>query len=328
MSAFRRTSFGLKAVVRPAMHAAFASRIVARLRARYGVLHSPPFTFPLPRTFGFCRAVAGAIALVLEAACRHGAHILGITCGEGVAVWHPVREYAPSGRTPFTHGAVDHRETDATLSRVSNSVPFSSHWHDGSATPGLACIGIANPTTMAADDTRAVQNRFQATRAARHGLAEAAERELVADTICTATQERQDALVALLDTRPDRLLVDGGCNSSSIAHMAEPGARHDNACRHVPCPDARLDRHRMRYRDPCAGTEIEICDGVAPRAASRIAFAAGASTPDSLLGEVMLRFAMLAAVHPGAARHESNVQLGTAVGARTSRSAAAAHSTA
>lgn len=433
MSAFRRTSFGLQAVVRPAMRAAFASRIVARLRAQHGVMHLPPFTFLVPHAFGFCHGVERAIGLAFEARSRfpearlfltdeivhnedvnrhlvelgyrflegryadgatlselgagdvlvvpafgmdaraleaardRGAYILDTTCGEVMAVWRRVREYARTGRTTLIHGTFDHQETRATLSRVSNADPFSRHSHDGPAAflavrdlseADVVCrfvegsitaatllerfrgrcspafdpardlerIGIVNQTTMAAADTHAIQKRFQAAYAARHGLDEATERVLVADTICTATQERQDALVALLDTRPDCLLVVGGYNSSNTAHLLELGVRRGIACFHVAGPERLTDRQRIRHRDPRAAGEIETHDWWPVAAAPRVAFAAGASTPDSLLGEVILRFAALAGLELHAGARDPQAPLGPRADNRASRSDAAAHS--
>src|SRR5262249_25823113 len=93
------------------------------------------------------------------------------------------------------------------------------------ADPGLQRLGLANQTTMLSSESLAIQEMIRAALADRHGEAAVADRFRAFDTICSATQDRQDAIVALVARRPDRMLVIGGYNSSNTTHLAAMAAR-------------------------------------------------------------------------------------------------------
>ena len=87
----------------------------------------------------------------------------------------------------------------------------------------LQTIGVANQTTMLRGETEEVQRRIQKAIADRDGAELAAKNFRFFDTICGATQERQDALRELLTAKMELLLVVGGYNSSNTSHLAEMG---------------------------------------------------------------------------------------------------------
>ena len=87
----------------------------------------------------------------------------------------------------------------------------------------LRTIGVANQTTMLRGETEEVQRRIQRAIVDRDGEVEGAKHFQVFDTICGATQERQDALQQMLAEPMDLLLVVGGYNSSNTSHLAEMG---------------------------------------------------------------------------------------------------------
>src|SRR5439155_19772075 len=85
----------------------------------------------------------------------------------------------------------------------------------------LKTVGVANQTSMLRGETEEVQRRVRQAILDRDGAEEAAKNFRFFDTICGATQERQDALRELLNVRMDLLLVVGGYNSSNTSHLAE-----------------------------------------------------------------------------------------------------------
>src|SRR5204863_3229855 len=87
----------------------------------------------------------------------------------------------------------------------------------------LQAIGVANQTTMLRGETEEVQRRLKSAMETKYGAAELDKHFRFFDTICGATQDRQDALEKLLREPMDLLLVIGGYNSSNTSHLAEMG---------------------------------------------------------------------------------------------------------
>ncbi|MBV8970175.1 MAG: 4-hydroxy-3-methylbut-2-enyl diphosphate reductase, partial [Verrucomicrobia bacterium] len=171
-------------------------------------------------------------------------------------VWKRVRQNASEGVTSIIHGKAEHEETKATASRALDSAgrghylvvltladtdyicDYIRHGGDKAAflerfenahSPGfdpdihLQAVGVANQTTMLRGETEEVQKRIRAAILDRDGLVEGMKSFRYFDTICGATQERQDALNELLREKMDLLLVVGGYNSSNTSHLAEMG---------------------------------------------------------------------------------------------------------
>jgi 4-hydroxy-3-methylbut-2-enyl diphosphate reductase len=197
----------------------------------------------------------GAPTHFMEKIEERGCYTVDTTCGDVMKVWRRVRGYAKDGITSIIHGKADHEETRATSSRAlgeqgkghylviltltdadflcnyirngGEKEAFLEHFR-GSYSEGfnpdrdLMKIGVANQTTMLKSETQEIQNRLSKAVADRDGTA---ENFSVFDTICGATQERQDALFEMLKTKMDLLLVVGGYNSSNTAHLVEIGEK-------------------------------------------------------------------------------------------------------
>jgi 4-hydroxy-3-methylbut-2-en-1-yl diphosphate reductase len=186
---------------------------------------------------------------------ERGCYTVDTTCGDVMKVWRRVRSYAKEGITSIIHGKADHEETRATASRAlgenkdshylviltlgdtdyvcnfirqgGDEAAFLERFkgcHEDGFDPNLHLrkIGVANQTTMLKRETLEIQNRLAAAILDRDG---SAENFHVFDTICGATQERQDALFEMLKTKMDILLVVGGYNSSNTAHLVEIGEK-------------------------------------------------------------------------------------------------------
>jgi len=197
----------------------------------------------------------GAPVHFMEKIEERGCYLVDTTCGDVMKVWRRVRGYAKDGVTSIIHGKADHEETRATASRSlgenaqghflviltladtdyvcrfirdgGDKMEFTERFA-GSHSPGfdpdihLRKIGVANQTTMLKGETLEIQNRLAKAIADRDG---SAENFHAFDTICGATQERQDALFEMLKTKMDLLLVVGGYNSSNTAHLVEIGEK-------------------------------------------------------------------------------------------------------
>ena len=259
----------------------------------------------------------GAEVPLLEEIKRHGCHIVDSTCGDVMSVWKRVRQNAGEQVTSIIHGKAAHEETRATASRAlgagdgrylvvlnleetaricdyilgkGNREEFFKEF-SGKLSPGfdpdlhLHRIGVANQTTMLRAETEEVQRRLRAAIMERDG--DAANFRLF-DTICGATQERQDALDELLRRPLDLLLVVGGYNSSNTTHLAEMGEEKMPTwfIRNQECLESV---ESIRHFDLAQKQEITTQERWLPDRELQIAITAGASCPNNLIEEVILR---------------------------------------
>ncbi|HMO65407.1 MAG TPA: 4-hydroxy-3-methylbut-2-enyl diphosphate reductase, partial [Verrucomicrobiota bacterium] len=186
-----------------------------------------------------------------------GCQIVDTTCGDVMSVWKRVRQYSKDAVTSIIHGKAKHEETKATTSQATANgsghylVVFTLEETDyvcdyilkggdkaeflerfkGACSPGfdpdlhLGAVGVANQTTMLRGETEEVQRRFRRAMEQKHGLENLDRHFRFFDTICGATQDRQDALEKMLREPMDLLIVVGGYNSSNTSHLAEMGEK-------------------------------------------------------------------------------------------------------
>jgi 4-hydroxy-3-methylbut-2-enyl diphosphate reductase len=197
----------------------------------------------------------GAPIAFMDKVESRGCRIVDTTCGDVMKVWKRVRAFAKEGVTSIIHGKADHEETRATASRAAgedgkghylivltlDDVDYLCEYLEkggdreafrtrfrGAMSEGfdpnlhLSRVGVANQTTMLKSETEEIQRRVRESVMRRDGT-DAGFR--VFDTICGATQERQDALFDLLREELDVLIVVGGYNSSNTTHLVEIGEK-------------------------------------------------------------------------------------------------------
>jgi Penicillin tolerance protein len=152
----------------------------------------------------------------------------------------------------------------------------------------LGKVGVANQTTMLRSETEEVQQRIRAAVTARDG-SEANFR--VFDTICGATQERQDALLDLLARPPDLMLVVGGYNSSNTTHLADL-AQEKLPTYFVLNADCLESPQHIRHFDTRMRREVTAGDWL-PAGPISVGITAGASCPSNLIEDVILRLLKL-----------------------------------
>ena len=254
-----------------------------------------------------------------------GCTLVDTTCGSVLNVWKNVIRYAQDGFTAVIHGKVKHEETRATasqalkypngrylvlLDRDEAAVVCDYVRHGGdrqafldrfghACSPGfdpdqdLVRVGCANQTTMLMSESLAVGEMFREAMADRYG--DALPHHFRAfDTICSATQERQDAVLALLDEqRLDLMLVVGGYNSSNTCNLARICADRARTF-HIADPECLLSKDEVRHRPVGApstttGREETTRDWLPLTGALHIGLTAGASTPNNIVGQVIKR---------------------------------------
>ena len=261
----------------------------------------------------------GAEVSVIDAVKAHGCQIVDTTCGDVMSVWKRVRQNATERVTSIIHGKAAHEETRATASRALGGdgsghfvivldlkeggkvADFMVNGGDpaeflttirGAISPGfdplqhLQRIGVANQTTMLRSETETIQNLLREAVAKRDGGSTANFRYF--DTICGATQDRQDALFQLLNESLDMLIVVGGYNSSNTTHLAEIGSEKLPTW-FIRNADCLTSPHEIRHFDLHLKKEIVSKDWLPDLTKLGIGITAGASCPNSLIEETLRR---------------------------------------
>ena len=255
-----------------------------------------------------------------------GCTLVDTTCGSVLNVWKNVTRYARDGFTSVIHGKVRHEETRATASQAlkfpngrylvvldreeaaivcdyivngGDRNAFLARFANATS-PGfdpdqdLVRVGCANQTTMLMTESLEIGEMFGAAMRARYGENAIAEHFRAFDTICSATQERQDAVIALLDAHKlDLMIVVGGYNSSNTCNLARICAEKALTF-HIAEPDALLSATEIRHRPVGApstvqGLECTGKDWLPAEGPVVIGLTAGASTPNNIVGEVIRR---------------------------------------
>ncbi len=250
---------------------------------------------------------------------RRGCTLVDTTCGSVLNVWKAVKRYAQDGFTSVIHGKVHHEETQATASqalqypggrylvvldraeaaivcdyirRGGNAAEFLARFGDA-ASPAfdpdtdLDRIGLANQTTMLMSESMAIGEQFREAMRERHGEAALDEHFRSFETICSATQDRQDAVVALLAEQSlDLMIVIGGYNSSNTGNLARICAERLPTY-HVADADCLMSATEIRHRPVGGLAEIADVNWLPDGRPLRIGVTAGASTPDVIVGAVI-----------------------------------------
>ena len=248
-----------------------------------------------------------------------GCLLVDTTCGDVMSVWKRVRQYSKEAVTSIIHGKAKHEETKATTSQATaygtghylvvynlaetdyvcnyilnggNKDEFLAKFK-GAYSSGfdpekhLEAVGVANQTTMLRGETEEVQRRLKAVMEKKYGKANVDQHFRFFDTICGATQDRQDALQKLLAQPLDLLIVIGGYNSSNTSHLAEMGEAKlptyfiKNAAKMVS------DKLIVHY-DQHKKEEVETGDWL-PAGKVTVGITAGASCPNNLIEDTIRR---------------------------------------
>ena len=252
--------------------------------------------------------------------------LVDTTCGSVLNVWKNVDRFSATGFTALIHGKYAHEETRATASRTTQ-YPGGRHLvvrdraeaafvcdyiraggdrslflarFAAACSPGfdpdlhLGRIGLANQTTMLSSESLEIQELIRAALVDRYGVEEIEQRFRAFDTICSATQDRQDSVLALIAEHPDLMVVIGGYNSSNTTHLAALASRTVPTY-HIQDASCILAAGTIRHKPFGSPSEITTPDWL-PQGAVVVGLTAGASTPNNKIGEVVSAIAALRGV--------------------------------
>ncbi len=261
----------------------------------------------------------GATVQEMQLLHERGCHIIDTTCPWVSKVWHTVEKHKKHTFTSIIHGKVKHEETLATSSFAGtylvvldleeaqyvadyilgkgNREDFLRHFSKASS-PGfdpdqdLQRIGVANQTTMLKSETEEIGRLFERTMLKKYGPAVLSEHFLAFNTICDATEERQDAMFSLVDEPLDMLVVIGGFNSSNTTHLQEIAISRGIRSFHIDTPERIGEEDNTITHKPLGEDLIEEKNFL-PDGPISVGITSGASTPDRVVEHVIQKLMKL-----------------------------------
>jgi 4-hydroxy-3-methylbut-2-enyl diphosphate reductase len=270
----------------------------------------------------------GATVQEMQLLNERGCHIVDTTCPWVSKVWNTVEKHKKHAFTSIIHGKVKHEETLATSSfagtylvvldlaeaqMVCDYILASA----GGGNPGperraafmqrfakacspgfdpdrdLTRVGVANQTTMLKSETEEIGKLFERTMLQRFGPTQLNDHFLAFNTICDATQERQDAMFALVDEPLDLMVVIGGYNSSNTTHLQEIAVSRGIRSFHIDTPERIGPGNRIEHMP--LGGRLAVEEPFLPEGSIRVGITSGASTPDRVVEDVIERLIELTA---------------------------------
>ncbi len=249
---------------------------------------------------------------------KQGCILVDTTCGSVLNVWKRVDYYAQNSYTSIIHGKYYHEETIATSSQAlkyangkylivrsmeeaqmvldyvlngGDKRKFMETFSEAMS-PGfepdrdLQKVGLANQTTMLSSESLAIAEELKKVFIKKFGVEKLDEHFQTFDTICSATQERQDAVINLVKKQKlDLMIVIGGFNSSNTNNLAEITSQHTTTY-HIDDPESLLNKNKIRHK-VIGGQEIETTENWLSEECLQIGMTAGASTPNNKIGEAI-----------------------------------------
>ncbi|MEQ9622332.1 4-hydroxy-3-methylbut-2-enyl diphosphate reductase [Coleofasciculus chthonoplastes] len=238
--------------------------------------------------------------------------IVDTTCPWVSKVWHTVEKHKKKEYTSIIHGKYKHEETIATSSfagkylvvlnlqeaeyvadyilnggnRDEFLAKFSRATSEGfDPERDLEHVGIANQTTMLKSETEQIGKLFERTMMKKYGPVQLNQHFQSFNTICDATQERQDAMLELVEERLDLMVVIGGFNSSNTTQLQQIAIERKIPSYHIDSaerigPGNRID-HKVLHHD------MTVTENWLPDGETVVGVTSGASTPDKVVEDVI-----------------------------------------
>ncbi len=242
-----------------------------------------------------------------------GCKIVDTTCPWVSKVWNTVEKHKKVAHTSIIHGKYNHEETVATSSfagiylivlNLAEAEYVANYILNGgdrdefltkfqrSISVGfdpdrdLERVGIANQTTMLKGETEQIGKLFEHTMMRKYGPDQLNQHFLSFNTICDATQERQDAMFELVDEKLDLMVVIGGYNSSNTTHLQEIAVDRQIPSYHIDSAE-RISESGIEHKP--LNRELEVTKNWLPDGKIVVGITSGASTPDKVVADVIER---------------------------------------
>ena len=256
----------------------------------------------------------GASVTEMELLNDKGCTIVDTTCPWVSKVWNSVEKHKKKDYTSIIHGKYRHEETVATSSFAGtylvvlnlkeaqyvcdyimnggNKEEFldkfkNAHSEGFDPDKDLIRLGVANQTTMLKSETEQIGKLFETTLLKKYGPTELNEHFMSFNTICDATQERQDAMLNLVEEDVDLMVVIGGFNSSNTTHLQEISIEKEIPSYHIDSDKRILSGNKIEHKP--LEKEIETKENWLPDGKIVVGVTSGASTPDKVVEAVIER---------------------------------------
>lgn len=248
--------------------------------------------------------------------------IVDTTCPWVSKVWNTVEKHKKKDYTSIIHGKYKHEETVATSSFAGkylvvlnlkeaqyvadyilnggNRDEFMAKFTRATSAgfdpdKDLEQIGIANQTTMLKSETEQIGKLFERTMMKKYGPAELNNHFLSFNTICDATQERQDAMLGLVEEKLDLMVVIGGFNSSNTTQLQQIAIERGIPSYHIDSAERIGSGNRVEHKP--LGRDLEVTENWLPPGKIVVGVTSGASTPDKVVEDAIEKiFELKAAV--------------------------------
>ncbi|KHG39244.1 MULTISPECIES: 4-hydroxy-3-methylbut-2-enyl diphosphate reductase [Nostocales] len=250
-----------------------------------------------------------------------GCQIVDTTCPWVSKVWNTVEKHKKGDYTSIIHGKYKHEETVATSSfagkylivlnikeaeYVINYILNGGDREEFLAKFSKACsagfdpdqdlqrVGIANQTTMLKGETEQIGKMLEHTMMQKYGPAELNQHFQNFNTICDATQERQDAMLELVEENVDLIIVIGGFNSSNTTQLQQIAFDRGIPSYHIDCGERIQSINNIEHRQLTG--ELVIAENWLPAGEIKVGVTSGASTPDKVVEDIIEKIFALKAI--------------------------------
>ncbi|MGI2905451.1 4-hydroxy-3-methylbut-2-enyl diphosphate reductase [Tolypothrix sp. VBCCA 56010] len=254
----------------------------------------------------------GASVQEMQTLNEKGCKIVDTTCPWVSKVWNTVEKHKKGDYTSIIHGKYKHEETIATSSfagkylivlnmkeaeyvadyilnggnREEFIAKFSKAVSAGfDPDKDLERVGIANQTTMLKGETEQLGKLFERTMLKKYGPIDFNQHFQSFNTICDATQERQDAMLGLVEEKLDLMVVIGGFNSSNTTQLQQIAVEQKIPSYHIDCVERIKSGNAIEHRQ--LNGELKITENWLPDNEIVVGITSGASTPDKVVEDVI-----------------------------------------
>jgi 4-hydroxy-3-methylbut-2-en-1-yl diphosphate reductase len=274
----------------------------------------------------------GASVQEMQLLTQKGCTIMDTTCPWVSKVWNSVEKHKKSNFTSIIHGKYQHEETIATNSfagiylvvlnleeaeyvcdyilspeenverRSQRKIEFlakfkNAHSEGFDPETDLISLGVANQTTMLKGETEQIGKLFERTMMRKYGPTALNDHFMSFNTICDATQERQDAMFQLVDEPLDLMVVIGGYNSSNTTHLQEISIEREIPSYHIDSADRIGPGNQVEHKP--LNQSLTVMENWLPEGPIVVGVTSGASTPDRVVSDVVQKiFALKGALQP------------------------------